>query len=233
MNLEVFANAVKDYDGTVDGIAYYRQQCCYEGGIHFHMEQGEIAQGNANVDNQSDNRCNSELKLEAQGDVGNHQEPGQHNGQHCLLNELATHGSAHVFHTLNSKIAQLALQVIHYCTAFFIVDDAGTNEHALSFLGIAVVAFQLDDAIAQIMSFQHIAHLRNLHGLIKGQVHDAAAGEVDAQIEALYKHGAKADDQKGNGNGKENLVVFNNGEFHYLATSLASAGFGARAPKRK
>ena len=76
MNLEVFTNAVKDYDGTVDGIAYYRQQCCYEGGIHFHMEQREIAQGNANVDNQSDNRCNSELKLEAQGDVGNHQEPG-------------------------------------------------------------------------------------------------------------------------------------------------------------
>ena len=103
----------------------------------------------------------------------------------------------------------------------------------MGFLSVAIVAFQLDDAVAQIMGFQNIAHLRNLHGLIKGQVHNAAAGEVNAQIEALHKHGAKADDQKGNGNGKENLVVFNNGEFHYLATSLASAGFGARAPKRK
>ena len=233
MNLEVFANTVKNNDGTVDGIAYYGEQSSYEGGIHFHLEQGEIAQGNANVDNQGDNRRNGELELKAQGDVGNHQEPGQHNGQHCLLNELATHGSAYVFHTLDSKITQLSLQVIHYCTAFFIVDDTGTDEHALGLLGIAIVAFQLDDAIAQIVVFQHIAHLSNLHRLIKGQVHNAAASEVNAQIEALHQHGAKADDQKGNGNSKENLVVFNNGEFHYLATSLASAGFGARAPKRK
>ena len=76
MNLEVFANAVKNNDGTVDGIAYYGQQSCHEGGIHFHLEQGEIAQGNANVDNQGDNRRNGELELKAQGDVGNHQEPG-------------------------------------------------------------------------------------------------------------------------------------------------------------
>ena len=76
MNLEVFANAVKDYDGTVDGIAYYRQQSCYEGGIHFHLEQGEVAQGYRYVNNQGDDGRNGKLKLKAQGDVGNHQEPG-------------------------------------------------------------------------------------------------------------------------------------------------------------
>ena len=54
MNLEVFANAVKNNDGAVDGIAYYGEQRCNEGGIHFHMEEGEIAQGYADVDNQGD-----------------------------------------------------------------------------------------------------------------------------------------------------------------------------------
>ena len=100
----------------------------------------------------------------------------------------------------------------------------------MGFLSVAIVAFQLDDAVAQIMGFQNIAHLRNLHRLIKGQVHNAAAGEINAQIEATHEHGAKTNNQKGDGDGKEDLIVFNDGELHYLATSFAS---GAFAPKRK
>ena len=78
MNLEVFANAVKNNDGAVDGIAYYGEQRCNEGGIHFHLEQGEIAECYGDVNNQGDDGSHSKLKLKAQGDISNHQEPGEH-----------------------------------------------------------------------------------------------------------------------------------------------------------
>ena len=72
MNLQILADAVKDYDGTIDGITYYGQQRRYEGGIHFHLEQGEVAQGYRYVNNQGDDGRNGKLKLKAQGDVGYH-----------------------------------------------------------------------------------------------------------------------------------------------------------------
>ena len=43
MNLQVFTDAVKYYDGTVDRITYNRQQRRYESGINFQMQQGEPA----------------------------------------------------------------------------------------------------------------------------------------------------------------------------------------------
>ena len=43
VDLQVFADAVKYYDGTVDRITYNRQQRRYESGIDFQMQQGEPA----------------------------------------------------------------------------------------------------------------------------------------------------------------------------------------------
>ena len=65
--------------------------------------------GNSIIQLESDDGRNSKLKLKAQSDIGYHQDPGQHDGQHRLLNQLAAHSRANVFHALDSEITQLAL----------------------------------------------------------------------------------------------------------------------------
>ena len=39
VNLQVLADTVENNDGTVDGIAYNRQQCSYKGRINFQLQQ--------------------------------------------------------------------------------------------------------------------------------------------------------------------------------------------------
>ena len=231
MDFQVFTDTVEDNDGTVDRITYNRQQSCNEGGIKLHMEEGEIAQGYQYVDNQSDNRCQSKAEFKADGDISNHQEPGKHNRHNSLLNQLAADGSTNVFNTLDSKVTNLALQVGHYLLTLLVADNAGTNQHALRALGIAVAAFQLDNSIAQILFFKHLTYLRNGNRIFEFQIHDTAAGKVNAQVKALEKHGADTDNQEGDGNSEENFITLNDRELHYLATS--SFAFGAFAPNRK
>lgn len=49
MHLQVFTDAVKNYDGAVDRIPYYCQQRGYKSGINFQLQQGEPAQRNRHV----------------------------------------------------------------------------------------------------------------------------------------------------------------------------------------
>ena len=195
------------------------------------MEEGEIAQRYGYVDDQGDNRCQSKAELKANRDIGNHQHPGKHNRQNCLLNQLAANRRTNVFYTLNIEVTQLAFQVSHNLLTLLVADDTGTNQYTLSTGYSTVAAFQLDNRITKIALLEHITYLSNGNSLVELQVHDAAAGEVNAHVEALHYHRAQADNQKGNGDSEENFITFNNRELHYLATSCSA--FGARAPNMK
>ena len=125
------------------------------------------------------------------------------------MNQLAADSSTNVFNTLNSKVANLALQVGHYLLTLLVADNAGTNQHALRAFGIAVAAFQLDNSIAQILFFKHLTYLRNGNRIFEFQIHDTATGKVNAQVEALEEHGADTDNQEGDGNSEENFITLN------------------------
>ena len=78
------------------------------------------------------------------------------------------------------------------------------------------------------MFAQHFTNLGHLHRFFKLQVHDAAAGKINSQIEPAENHGAVPDHQTDDRNRKENFPVPYNRKVFHFATSSA---FGVEMPK--
>ena len=193
VNLQVLADTVENNDGTVDGIAYNRQQGSYKGGINFQLQQGEPAQGNRYVDDQGYNGCQGKVQLEPDGNINDHQHPGKEDGDSRLLDQFASDGGAYVFHTADIKLTQRFFHILHNCRTVIIRNDRGTDQHALGRRSGRIVTFQLDDSSPQIVFAQHFTDLGYLHGLFELQIHDAAAGKINAQVKAPEDHGTVTD----------------------------------------
>ena len=101
VHLQIFTDTVKNYYRTINRITYHRQKRRHESGINFQMQEREIAYRNQDIDYQGDNRGNGKFELEADGDVDNHQDPGNYDSQDGLLDQFPTHGSTHVLHAVN------------------------------------------------------------------------------------------------------------------------------------
>ena len=76
------------------------------------------------------------------------------------------------------------------------------------------------------MFFQDIPNLCHIDRIFKSQINNTAACKINSKIETTGNNRTKADQQKNNGDGKENFIILYDRK-HYLFTS-----FGAETPKK-
>ena len=195
---QILTDAVEDDDGIVDGITNDGQERRNEGRINLALGEGEDRQHDEDIVHQGQHRRNAEAELEAVSHIGDDKGPGYHQSQHSIGDELAADGSPHLLLTHHRIGANLLLDAGHDSLALLFLHIRGTDHDILALGDTALSPGELDGAALQAERSQALAHLGDGHRLVKFQINDGTASEVDTEVEAPHSHAEEAgNDDKG------------------------------------
>ena len=172
-------------------------------------------------------RRHAETPLEAVGDVEDNQGPGYDQGENGVRDQLAADGRADLLLTQHLEVAAVRLERIHDLHALVFLQRHGAHHDVLRAAGIrsrARGALELDGAAAEVIFREAVAHLLNRHRLLELQIDDAAAREVDAEVQPARGEQDNTRDNHAEGKKEPDLAMTRNIEFIHYLPSFCAAG---------
>ena len=180
---QVLAHPVEDDDGVVDGIAGDHQDRRQGREIELDLGQRIEADGRDDVVQKRDQGGDTELPFEAEPDVDADHQQRQSGGERAVTFQLAAH----------LRTDEFGAPVLHDPVPERVLD----HRNGLYLLGLlAVLALQVDQHVVGLAEFlqrhfaepkpaQQAAHLSEVGRAVGLDLHQDAAAEVDAEVEAL------------------------------------------------
>ena len=200
MELEVFADAVENDDGIVDGITDDREERCDKRRIDLPLRQREDAEHDEDVMDECEHGRDAEFPFKTIRDVGDDQHPRNQECFDGVRDELAANRRADFFLAEHRVIADVIFERRHDFFALILFEVRRADHDVFRCRDIGLRARQLDRAAVEAVFAEARADIGDRDGLVELQVDDRTAREVDAEVEAAHDH---ADDAGDDDNGRK------------------------------
>ena len=194
MELEVFADAVENDDGIVDGITDDREERCDKRRINLPLRQRKDAEHDEDVMDECEHGRDAEFPFKTVRDVGDNQHPRNQQRLDGVRDELAADRRADFFLAKHRIAADVIFERRHDFLALILFEVRRADHDVFGRRDIGLCTRKLDRAAVEAVFAEARADVRNRDRLVKFQVDDRTTREIDAEVEAAHDHADDAGD---------------------------------------
>ena len=223
MQFQILADAIEDNNGIIDRVSNDCEQRRNKGRVNLTLGKREYSKHDDDIVDEREHCRYAESPLKAIGDVENDECPRDDKREYRIRNQLPANRRADLLLAQHGVGSDILRERCHDLLALTLLEVDRADHDVLGGLDARLRARKLNCTAVQSVLCKARTHIGERNRLLKAQVDDRPAREVDAEVEATYPHADQPGDDEHEGNEKPDFPMSRNIELRHSSHPPSSS----------